>query len=206
MRRYVFSVFTAWIVIISVALALPRPAQSVTQTSSVTGSPVLSPSVLSTYIGRRVAAEGWKIDVLVLWRGAPGWHSNGPRHDSAGGGAAFGTSAVWEQGDLRLTVSIGKEEGVVEVQGRRVKLHGGNVVLVDHADSPASLTVVGVESIDGTYVVPAGQRPGPIRLDEIVAKYPRLLDYLRCDVPYPNPQMQAVWAKHGCPVGVGVVR
>jgi hypothetical protein len=205
MRRYVFSMFAAWFVIMGVALALPRPDQSMTQTSSVSGSPVLSPSVLGTCISRRVAGDGWKIDVLVLWRGAPGWHSKGPRHDG-GGGTSFGTSAFWEQGDVRLTVSTGKEEGAVELQGRRVELHGGNVVLVDHADSPSLLTVVGVESIDGTYVVPAGQRPGPVRLGEIVAKSPRLLDYLRCDVPYPDPQMQSVWARYGCPVGAGVVR
>jgi uncharacterized protein (TIGR02246 family) len=126
-----------------------------------------------------VSEDGVRPDLVVVWRGAPGWLA-GRRGGSGGGGSgrAFHSSDTF--GDVQLDVDLDFTTRVAHVGGHRVALGSNNVVLIDRADERGRSTVARVLSIDG-------ELTGTPEISALIARAPDVVDYIRCDAKRPTP-------------------
>ena len=153
--------------------------------SGAGGSRPVSPAVVATLLTNHSQAGDGELEVLVLWRGSPGWflgggrdgHS-GSRTGSRGGGETLDHHFFF--GDLRLHLQINRRTRVARVQGIEVSLQNANVILVDQVDSTEALTVVGTRWIDPK----VGN--APVRVEQVLGQSSELVDFLRCDSSLPD--------------------
>jgi hypothetical protein len=68
---------------------LPEPVR---RPSDESADPIVSPVVLGTYFARREASGDNVLELLILWRGSPGWHLRGPASAAAAAGTRAGGS------------------------------------------------------------------------------------------------------------------
>jgi hypothetical protein len=117
-----------------------RPSTMPAPTGSA--SQPVSNSALVTWVARYEGSDTGRLELLVVWRGAPGWYQRGPRSMSGGGsGDTFHSTNRF--GDLELQLDFESAPGIAHVQGKRVELHGDNVILVDGVDKPGVTKVAG---------------------------------------------------------------
>ena len=164
---------------------LPRPGT--TATSSATQ--VISPVALVTWVARYGSDGARVLDLLVLWRGSPGWFMRGsqPRGSSGGGsGGSFHSTITY--GGLDLQLGFQAETRVAEIQGQSVRLKDANVILVDHVDTSGKLEVVGTMRIDPEFP----PTEGPPRIDAVLRRSPEIVSFLRCDARLPDGRAQAM--------------
>lgn len=186
---------------LAIVVTVSASAQSPFTVPTGAGSRVVSPAVVATSITQVGPSEKAALDLLVLWRGTPGWFLGGRRKGSAtwGGGDAAGRSesaragrsqgVVVHQlsfGDYSLTLRFDRETRSLQVQGTELMLQDSNVVLVDGVDAPAGPTVIGMTRIDGEV------EGFPVRIEPLLRASPELLAFLRCDTALPDPAMQKV--------------
>ena len=153
--------------------------------SGAGGSRPVSPAVVATLFTNHSQAGDGELEVLVLWRGNPGWflqsgrdgHS-GNRTGSRGSGETLDHHFFF--GDLRLHLQINRRTRVARVQGIEVSLQNANVILVDQVDSTEALTVVGTRWIDPK----VGN--APVRVEQVLGQSSELVDFLRCDSSLPD--------------------
>jgi hypothetical protein len=171
----------------------------------------VSPSVMATVM-TRVAQDGkGELELLVLWRGRPGWMRSGGGDSSwasgsggggsMGGGAMPATRSAWlTQGGVRLEVRFEPQSRKLWIQDRDVALNDDNAVLVDEVDSPNGPRVARTLRIDSAFeatrvAVPPGtasRGPGaqarmmPPPVQEFIRRSPELVEFLRCDVVPPG--------------------
>jgi hypothetical protein len=133
----------------------------------------LSPSVLAT-----VASRPQGLELLVLWRGAPGWYlSSGQRSERVGerGGVLDATIAY---GGVTLDLLFNPHESTVSLQGATRSLPTGtNVLLVDEVDARSGPRIV------DTLVVPTD---GPVdpragTLAPFLKRSPAMVAFLQCN-------------------------
>lgn len=155
------------------------------------GYETVSPSVAASYSTRRDADGVVSVDVMILWRGSPGWlyRRTGSASASGGGPETFNLY----QGGLHLTATFDEASHTVNVLGERVELKGANVVLVDRVDSPDGPVV-----LKTTTVAPMrSQSMGGV--GPILRNTPELLEYLKCEAQIPgglnHPSMRTVCAE-----------
>src|SRR5262245_15430143 len=106
---------------------------------STGGTGPVSPSVLATQMCMVDAAGNGTLQLLVLWRGRPGWFSKsgGGASGSGGGGAMPGgpgpmIRSEWiSQGGVSLSVRFDSVGRKAWIQDREIALDDANVVLVD---------------------------------------------------------------------------
>jgi len=170
--KYRFNcVVLAGIVVITTALTLAQRSATV----SVDNRP-LSGSVSGTFVLRDK-----KIELLILWRGSPGWFIG--RETQSGGGVGTLVSGVSQYGATRLEYSYDTSSRLVRVLGKPLSVPPGkNVVLVDRVDIPdRSNVVVGSTMVSGQ-IDSAETRLAPIlrQSDEAVL-------FLRCEIEVPGP-------------------
>lgn len=174
-------------------------------------SPVASPPQVAPAGGENRESSAM-LEVLVLWRGTPGWFLEpGPGGGSsvsfdsgafyprpgrdasrpaAGGvpaGGRLGSSVSIHQGRVRLELRFEPESATVYVQEHPVSLHDDNVVLVDDVDDSAGPRVAGTLRIDPRFAVRCLDEP-PYLLDGVETLLQRsegLRAFLRCDMPLP---------------------
>jgi hypothetical protein len=153
---------------------------------------IASPTVVATY-GTHDGGDGMSIlDLLVLWRGSPGWFTQG-NGNSAGGGAHGGYgywySYRWATyGNVTLMVEYDSARNTAKIRGREISLRDTNVVLMDGVDT-ANPTLVGTRRI-ASQLSGTGD-PADARL---MTRSPELLDFLRCDLTLPDAAIQAMMA------------
>lgn len=171
----------------------------------------VSPSVMATVM-TRVAQDGkGELELLVLWRGRPGWMRSGGGDSSgasgSGGGGSMGSNAMpatrsaWlTQGGVRLEVRFEPQSRKLWIQDREVALNDGNAVLVDDVDSTNGSRVIRTVRIDPAFEVPnvvvpptAGYARGmrarsmmPPPVQEFIRRSPELVEFLRCDLVPPG--------------------
>ena len=163
---------------------LPPPGR--TATSS--GTQVISPVALMTWATRFGHDGVHTLDLIVLWRGAPGWFSGTSQSGSSGGGAdSFYATARYGNVEVQVTLQTAKR--TAEVQGQKVELGDANVILVDGVDTPGSEKVVRTLRIDPA--VPSSQ-DGGARVEEILRRSPEILSFLRCQTAMPDGKGQAM--------------
>ena len=159
---------------------------------STGGTRPVSPSVLATDMCVVDAAGRGTLELLVLWRGSPGWFRKGTGGASgSGGGGSMGAGpspmirSEWVlQGGVNLAVRFDPAARKVWIQDKEIALDEANVVLVDGVDSPAGPQVVRTLRIDPEYRTPT--RPLPVQT--FIRRSPELVEFLQCDISVPGLQ------------------
>ena len=170
------------------AQAPPRPPSAVSL-----GSRIVSPAVVATVVARAGPSGAGELDLLILWRGRPGWFLEAGRdgRTSTWGGTAGGlggSKGILNHqvlfGGLTLSLQFEREGRTVRVQDIEVSLQDSNVILVDQVDDGEDMLVVGTRWIDP-------QNTGvPPRAERVIARSSELVTFLRCDASLSDPLMQ----------------
>lgn len=163
---------------------MPRPGA--TATSSATQ--VVSPAALMTWMTRYGHDGVHSLDLIVLWRGQPGWFMRGTSRSASSGGSAGSFHSTIRYGGLEVQLTLESAARVAEIQEKGIELGDANVILVDDVDTAAGPRVVGTLRIDPT--VPSGDHPG--RMGEILRKSSEVVSFLRCDAAMPDGKGQAM--------------
>jgi hypothetical protein len=168
-----------------------KPKPESVETSS--GSGMVSPTAVATWIVRREPQRSAELDLLVLWRGSPGWFMRVGSSESSGevwtgvSGGQNDQGIVFEQlsfGGIRLDLEFDRGARAARVQDQEVSLESANVILVDEVDSATGPQVVSTLRVDPVF----GNEPSEIEV--IIRRNPELYSFLRCDAKLPDPNEQ----------------
>jgi hypothetical protein len=158
---------------------------------------VLSPTTVAYWQQHDNGDGTGSLDLLVLWRGSPGWffRSGG----TSGGGGAHGGFGQWQAthwmtyGDVTLTLDLKSTSKdfnpattVVTILDREIALRDTNVVLIDAADSGTPM-IIGARYVDPRF-------SGTDAVAAIVKRTAELFEFLQCDVTLPDANQQAMMA------------
>ena len=161
-----------------------RPAWAADRPYSESASQIVSPSVVATWM-QRIEKEIGRLELLVLWRGAPGWFLAGQGHRSSGGGSPDAWSASVEYAGIPLSVSFNRTTRVAVVQSRTMTLPADvNVLLVDGVDGPDGTLTVTTAFVDPA--MPASGNPMP----PLLRRSDRLVEFLQCGLNVPQASAQ----------------
>jgi hypothetical protein len=183
-------------------------AQVFSAAGSTGGTAPVSPSVMATDMCVVDAAGRGTLELLILWRGSPGWFrksagaaSGGGQSGSMGGGPSPMIRSEWmSQGGINLTVRFDPAARKVWIQDKELALDEANVVLVDGVDSQEGPHVVRTLRIDPEYqttldVLPGGpmgrgprMRPQAVPAQTFIRRSPELVQFLQCDMSVPGLQ------------------
>jgi hypothetical protein len=134
----------------------------------------LSPTVLAT-----VASRPQQLELLVLWRGAPGWYLSGAQQRGASAGEHGGVfQATIAYGAVPLRLSFNPRDSTASIQGSPRSLPAGtNVLLVDEVDSSTGPRLVDMLAVpsDG----PVDPRAGT--LAPFLKRSPAMVAFLQCN-------------------------
>ena len=148
---------------------------------------VLSPAVVATWISHQETGTV-QLDLLVLWRGSPGWFMENGR---GGGGSAGGSSSRdgttvlstrIRYGRIDLELRFDPVSRMAQVGEHQVPLGDANVILLDAVDTLPQ--VVGTRRVEPS--IPESGR----RIELVLRRSSELLEYLRCDVRLLDPKAQ----------------
>jgi hypothetical protein len=130
------------------------------------------------------------LDLLVLWRGTPGWFmANTSGAGTSGGGRTGFYQTTIRYGGLELQLSFDGAARTAHIQGKPVKLGDDNVILVDHVNSAEGPQVASTLRVEPD--VPAGEGTRP-RVEEVVRRAPEIVDFLQCGAVLPGGKNQAL--------------
>jgi hypothetical protein len=186
----------------AVILAAPISGQGAPMDGSWSSpTSVISPVVMASWFTTRAPNGVEQLELLVLWRGTPGWFLHPGGSGGSGGGPA--SSHTWItriRGDRTLTLTLDYDppKRLVVVQGTRLELAGNNVVFVDDVDSSDGPRVTRTTSI-------ARAMPGsPGQIGLVLRNSPEIMSFLRCDsAPSSGPSRPLL--EHLCLQNVGVI-
>jgi hypothetical protein len=163
------------------------PPPGATATSS--GTRVISPVSLVTWVATYGNDGAQVLDLIVLWRGTPGWFSRGSGSGtSSGGNSAFFHSTI-RYGGLNLQLEFEPKTRAVQIQGIRVELNDDNVILVDDVDMPNGLRVVDTLRVDPSLPLTDNGYP---RIEAVLQRSEEIASFLRCDARMPDGRAQAI--------------
>jgi len=122
------------------------------------------------------------LQLLVLWRGSPGWLYKG---GSTRGGGSESPTMSSERGDVKVEVSMNAVARQIWVQGKPHQLGAANVILVDHVDGSDGAEVVGMITVEPNFEGP--NRDGLVHALKVSKG---LRDFVQCDAKMPDESMQ----------------
>lgn len=153
--------------------------------STSSATQVVSPTALATWVtepGRE------SLDLLVLWRGSPGWFLErvSERSDSSSR-TESGFRSTSRYGHVELSVEFDRRRRVARINGVDVRLGNDNVILVDKVDDPESQRVartlsIRVPMVDG-------------RVASVIRQSSDAVRFLRCDVQLEDTRAQGLMRK-----------
>lgn len=147
-----------------------RPGVPVSSTIIPGSARTLIQSVVTTH------PDGRRIELLLVWRGTPGWFLKSGARRSSGGGSAQSYSSTDQYGETEVSFEyVGTQGRRVILPNRSVDLGDHNVVLVDDVDATTGLRFLKSLRID----------PGiddPQALAPAIARSPELVEFLQCGV------------------------
>jgi len=147
------------------------------------GYSTISPSVVETAFTHEESGS-WILDLLVLWRGDPGWFlAGGANGTTESGGYGRPTVMHNRHADVDFDVILDAAARVADVAGTKINLDEVNVVLVD--GMPHGLKIVGTRRVNNRI-----ERP-PIGLHAVYRASRELDNFLRCDVTGGNPMLES---------------
>ncbi len=117
------------------------------------------------------------LDLLVLWRGNPGWLATPSAHAGqnrlfAGPGFPDRAHQVWVRG-RKLELRVDSKTNRALIQGHEIPLNGVNVVMIDDVDK-GKVRITGVMWVD-----PQFPPPGESELDAMLKQSRALQDFVR---------------------------
>ena len=152
---------------------------------------MVSPAVVATTITKQGQSGEGELELLVLWRGSPGWFLEGGQDNHGGditfgGAAAGGPETVVHKvflGGLELTLRYDRRKRTARVQDIEVSVHNAarNAILVDRVNSDDALTIVGTRWIDPR------MSGAPVRIEQVLGRSSELVAFLRCDANLADP-------------------
>ncbi len=167
-------------------LSLPASFQaggrSGRSSSGFSSSRPVSPVAVVTWFGRH-AGDAAVLELLVVWRGSPGWFLAGQSGGSGGGGMGGDVNATLRYGAVHLSVSYSPAKDVVTIQDTESRLGGNNVVLVDHVDTPDGPKVVATHRVDPAV-------PDSKQVEVAMRRSHEVIAFLRCGTAMPDARMQ----------------
>jgi hypothetical protein len=163
------------------AQAAPKAPAAEGDTATI----AISAAVMTTYATRQLPS-GEVLELLILWRGTPGWFTRGGLASSSGGLSGDNWRHRFSQGGLEFEAALDLKTRIASVQGQLVKLGKANVILVDDVDSPRGTRVAGTLTVDASL----GKESGPLRILPVLARSKEIRDYLRCDTELSVERLQ----------------
>ena len=139
---------------------------------------VLSPTTVGIYRFHRVG-DTYLLDLLVLWRGTPGWFATGNGGHGFVGGGQFGHErrTITYAGTV-ISVEFDDDKGTVKLLDRELSLKDTNVVLLDDTDrAPRAFETRWIDP----QIVTSGE---PVAA--VVRRNPDLFQYLQCGADVPD--------------------
>ena len=178
------------------ALCLTAEAAEPQRVAMSQGSGPVSPAVVGTWIVNEAPGASPRLELLVLWRGTPGWFMQGESGEATTGGSTVGRDGAvvavqqLNYGDVRLGLEFEQKQGVVRLMGQEIPLQSANVVLVDDVDGPNGPSLAGTRHVDPELPEsPESSPPIPV----ILRRSPDLVDFLRCDAKVPDSSVQPMF-------------
>ncbi len=106
----------------------------------------LSPTVWATIATTKAGTE-----LVVLWRGTPGWYMRpGPRSEHGSGGTDS-LSVSLEYAGIQLSMALDRRSRDATVGTTTVKVPlEANTLLVDHVDDPGRMSIAGFSTLQLT--------------------------------------------------------
>jgi hypothetical protein len=144
---------------------------------------VISPVVVASWIAERTGTGPERLQVLVLWRGAPGWFLR--PGGVSGGGSGGRYEATLRYGDVQLTLGYDSARRVATVHGKIIEMAEDNVVFVDDVGAPTGPRVTGMTRVESAMPGSAGQ------IGLVLRQSPAIMSFLRCEVTSPDVRVQA---------------
>ena len=135
--------------------------------------------MLATWIAKREEVGSPRLDLLVLWRGAPAWFAKRPIGDRTIGGARGAFSLTLMRGGRQLQLAFDSKKRIAHVGGAEMRLKQNNVILVDEVDGSNGGKILGAYRVDP-------ELNEESRIEPILRSSPALIEYLRCDAPVEN--------------------
>ncbi len=151
----------------------------------------ISPSVLGT-----LATRGDRLELLVLWRGKPGWFLSGTTHGASYSEASGKWTANINYGGFPLLLSFEPSSRTALIQGQAISMPiGTNVISVDKVDSPATPALLKAFELDPGDE-PVDPRAG--RLGQLLARSAPIVLFLQCDVGLPTENTNRMIRRVAC--------
>jgi hypothetical protein len=177
---------------LTIGVVLIVAAQIAGQAQRESGQGAVSSGVIGWWMTHPEDAGTSALDLLILWRGTPGWlfRSGGIGGNASGRqgfGSNTGTQTIWA-GDRALTWTFDLTANTITILDQSFSLADVNVVLVDDADSPQGSRVVRALRIDPGY---PGDR---LHFELALRRSPELLEFLQCDAQLSDPREQTLTA------------
>ena len=98
----------------------PRPVRPPGSVSIQGGDQVVSPVAMATWVAR-VGSDGTRVlQMLVLWRGSPGWFARGSGSGASGGGDGRRYRSTIRRGEVQLQVEFDSQTQLATIQGKQV--------------------------------------------------------------------------------------
>lgn len=117
-----------------------------------------------------------RLELVVVWRGSPGWFLKGNERHSSGGGSGHTFSSTVRYGGTEVSFEfIGAAARRVILPDRSVDLGDHNVVLVDDVDAPTGPRFIKSLRIDPAIEELGLPAPAVVRSLELV-------EFLQCEV------------------------
>jgi hypothetical protein len=140
----------------------------------------ISPSVLEAAFAHAEPSGSWKLDLLVLWRGAPGWFlAGGANGTTSSGGNGRPIIMHNRHADVDFDVIFDRAARIARVADTTIRLDETNVVLVD--GMPHQQKIVGTRLVNFPMDEP------PIGLQAVFRASPELDAFLRCNETLGDP-------------------
>ncbi len=177
-KRHFLFVVTVVLLALTVASGDVRAQQSrttpITPLQSGGATSVISPVVVAQWFtNRKTGVE--ELELLVLWRGAPGWFLQ----PGGAGGSFSGTGTqnyTWiKYGSVSLSLDFDAAKRIVTIQGKELVLAGNNVLFVDDVDTPSGPRVAGAIAVSRSMPGSSGQ------IAPVLRSSPRIMSYLQCE-------------------------
>lgn len=160
---------------------------------------IMSPVVVASWITERSGDGVERLQLLVLWRGTPGWFLPEGGSGVSGGGSGDRYHATITEGDLQLTLDYDSSRRVATVHGKTIDISKDNVVFVDEVDSPTGPRVTGTMRVERAMPGSAGQ------IALVLRTSPEIMSFLRCEATTTDLRKRAVLERL-CLENIGIRR
>jgi hypothetical protein len=170
---------------LAIVVTIENKAQHMQPNAWMSGCSALSPSVVATYEGRGQMPDGpMLVDLVVLWRGSPGWYDEST--DSAEVGGSSGAHRIRSRTGL-VEIRFDSSTRVVQVHGNAVPLQNNNVLLLDDVDGSGGVKIAGMLRVDPPVRPTSKGGQNVDVIDAVVQQSSELFEYLRCDARFARP-------------------